>query len=446
MMMYVDSGLGASETYCYTIARVDMGEVIATSNEACATTDATVDQELTFDPFRFNMFSLNVSPASNAVEDILGNINLFIAKNDDSEYYVPNFGVNQIVNIDESEGYKVFINGTTQQMISYVTGAPLSGGGSYLDPYRMNLLPYLMQECMSTSEVFAGVEDNLLVVKNDDSEYYVPAFNVATLDQMCPGEAYAVFLNGATGLDFTYPMGVVSSDHSNHFVEDYKSRTRRNDVDPTGESHLVLLTELSGEVAVGDQLRAYANNQLVGSINIVQEHLNGTHPIDLVAVGSVDLTEFAGPILDGYIPGDMIELRLFSVNKAVELKVSADLSDMQYGNAMELSTGSASVLNEGAIVTSLELTQNYPNPFNPSTTINYNVDVSGMVTLKVYDVMGRLVRTLVDGYKISGYESGYNVVWDSKDERGQQVSAGSDNIDPLIFKSTSVSNEILFIS
>ena len=120
----------------------------------------------------------------------------------------------------------------------------------------------------------------------------------------------------------------------------------------------------------------------------------------------------------------MIELRLFSVNKAVELKVSADLSDMQYGNAMELSTGSASVLNEGAIVTSLELTQNYPNPFNPSTTINYNVDVSGMVTLKVYDVMGRLVRTLVDGYKISGYESGYNVVWDSKDENGQQVSAG----------------------
>ena len=281
-----------------------------------------------------------------------------------------------------------------------------------------------MQECMSTTDAFAGVEDNLLVVKNDDSEYYVPAFGVQTLTEMCPGEAYAVFLNGADGLDFVYPTGVMSSNHSNHFVEDYKSRTRTNDVDLTGESHLVLLSDISGEVAVGDQLRAYANNELVGSINIVEEHLNGTHPVDLVAVGSVDLTEFAGPILDGYIPGDMIELRLWSVNKAVELKVSADLSDMQYGNAMELSTGTASVLNEGAIVTSLSLTQNYPNPFNPSTTINYNVDASGMVTLKVYDVMGRLVRTLVDGYKISGYESGYSVVWDGKDQQGQQVSAG----------------------
>ena len=102
----------------------------------------------------------------------------------------------------------------------------------------------------------------------------------------------------------------------------------------------------------------------------------------MVAVGSIDLTEFAGPVLDGYIAGDMIELRLWSVNKSVELKVSSDLSDVQYGNAMELSTGTASVLNEGAIVTSLSLTQNYPNPFNPSTTISYNVDVSGMVTLK----------------------------------------------------------------
>jgi len=109
---------------------------------------------------------------------------------------------------------------------------------------------------------------------------------------------------------------------------------------------------------------------------------------------------------------------------AVELKVEANLSDIQYGNVMELSTGSATVLDEGAIVTSLELTQNYPNPFNPSTTINYNVDASGMVSLKVYDIMGRLVRTLVEGHRSSGNLAGYNVVWDGKDNDGQQVSAG----------------------
>ena len=384
----------------------------------------TVIQTIELDPYQINMVSLNVHPHNMDMISMMNTLDMLLASNDQSDFYIPEYGVNQMDGFDITEGMNIVLNGTTSQTLS-VEGFPVDMGEVVnLDPSTMNLLPYLMPHCMSTNDIFHAHDNHLLVVKNDDSEFYVPAFGVQTLTEMCPGESYALFLHGSDGLDFTYPTGAMSSNHSNHFVEDYKSRTRTNDVELTGESHLVLLSELSGEVAVGDQLRAYANGQMVGSINIVPEHLNGTHPVDLVAVGSVDLTEFAGPVLDGYISGDMIELRLFSVNKAVELKVSADLSDMQYGNTMELSTGTASVLNEGAIVTSLSLTQNYPNPFNPSTTISYNVDISGMVTLKVYDVMGRLVRTLVDGYKISGYESGYSVVWDGKDQQGQQVSAG----------------------
>ena len=383
----------------------------------------TIVQEINLDPFVFNNISMNVTPDDLSFDVIMGDMDILLASDGNSNFYVPSYNIDQIGNMHIEYGYRLFINGSNNHMMS-VEGVPVDVNNHMimLSPFILNLISYLPQECMMPSEAFSGYEDSILLVKGNN-DYYVPSFNVETL-YMCPGEAYEVFLNGADGLDFIYPTGVMSSNHSNHFVEDYKSRTRTNDVDLTGESHLVLLSEISGEVSVGDQLRAYANNQLVGSINIVEEHLNGTHPVDLVAVGSVDLTEFAGPILDGYIPGDMIELRLWSVNKSVELKVSADLSDMQYGNAMELSTGVASVLNEGTIVTSLSLTQNYPNPFNPSTTISYNVDASGMVTLKVYDVMGRLVRTLVDGHKISGYESGYSVVWDGKDQQGQQVSAG----------------------
>jgi cytoskeletal protein CcmA (bactofilin family) len=288
----------------------------------------------------------------------------------------------------------------------------------------MNLISYLPQECMAPSVVFAGYEDNILLVKSNDG-FYVPAFQVETLLQMCPGEAYAVFLNGGDNVDFTYPLGVaLSSSHSDYYVEDYISRSKREDVALTGESHLILLTEIAGEVSVGDQLRAYANGSLVGSINIVEEHINGTHPVDLVTVGSVDMSNYGGPVLDGYVSGDMIELRLMSLDRGVELKVDATLSDMQYGNVMELSTGSITVLDESAIVTSLELTQNYPNPFNPSTTISYNVDTSGMVSLKVYDIMGRLVKTLVDNHRSSGNLGGYNVVWDGKDSQGKQVAAG----------------------
>jgi photosystem II stability/assembly factor-like uncharacterized protein len=53
-------------------------------------------------------------------------------------------------------------------------------------------------------------------------------------------------------------------------------------------------------------------------------------------------------------------------------------------------------------VSTYELSQNYPNPFNPSTTISFSIPVRGMVTLKVFDVLGREVATLVEGQMNTG--------------------------------------------
>ncbi len=67
------------------------------------------------------------------------------------------------------------------------------------------------------------------------------------------------------------------------------------------------------------------------------------------------------------------------------------------------------------------LAQNYPNPFNPVTTIRYQLPKAGHVSLKVYNIYGQLVRTLVDDQVHAGY---HTVQWNGRDEFGQAVSSG----------------------
>lgn len=68
------------------------------------------------------------------------------------------------------------------------------------------------------------------------------------------------------------------------------------------------------------------------------------------------------------------------------------------------------------------LGQNVPNPFNPSTTIAFEVpDGGAQVSLEIFDVSGRLVRTLVNGYEPSGTRT---VTWDGTNDEGQPMASG----------------------
>lgn len=72
-------------------------------------------------------------------------------------------------------------------------------------------------------------------------------------------------------------------------------------------------------------------------------------------------------------------------------------------------------------VTKTSLDQNYPNPFNPSTTIAYSILNDGMIELKVYNIKGQLVKTLVMGEQQTG---SYEVVWNGKDNNEKNISSG----------------------
>ena len=64
---------------------------------------------------------------------------------------------------------------------------------------------------------------------------------------------------------------------------------------------------------------------------------------------------------------------------------------------------------------------NYPNPFNPQTRIDFGLPEEGHVNLKIYDIMGREVVTLVNQVFTPGYKS---IVWNATNNLGHPVSAG----------------------
>ncbi len=74
-----------------------------------------------------------------------------------------------------------------------------------------------------------------------------------------------------------------------------------------------------------------------------------------------------------------------------------------------------------AVTSSYSLSQNYPNPFNPETAIQFSLKEAGKVTLKIYNLHGQLVRTLVDEEKLAG---SYSVLWNGTSDDGVRLASG----------------------
>ena len=95
------------------------------------------------------------------------------------------------------------------------------------------------------------------------------------------------------------------------------------------------------------------------------------------------------------------------------------------GNALALAAIGGSIGGQTGVTETpplgFRLAPNYPNPFNPNTTITFTIPEAGMVSLAVYDINGRLVRTLVSRILSAGT---FSETWNGRDDYGRPVSSG----------------------
>ena len=105
--------------------------------------------------------------------------------------------------------------------------------------------------------------------------------------------------------------------------------------------------------------------------------------------------------------------------------LDTDLFLSQYGEPLFVLYNPSNTLNINEtmqnIVTEYNIHQNYPNPFNPVTTLRYDLPENGLVTITIYDMLGKEVKTLINQTQDAGYKS---VIWDATNNYGKPVSAG----------------------
>ena len=132
----------------------------------------------------------------------------------------------------------------------------------------------------------------------------------------------------------------------------------------------------------------------------------GNYALEMVPAGAVNV---------------VADLPDFS-SASVPVNVGAEAYSVSVEDIALTPTGTTSVgQGRSNIPDAFMLHQNYPNPFNPSTTIQFDMPVSGEVSVRVYDVLGQEVRTLIHAIVNAGRTQ---ITWDGRDDWGHAVSTG----------------------
>ncbi len=120
------------------------------------------------------------------------------------------------------------------------------------------------------------------------------------------------------------------------------------------------------------------------------------------------------------------DLSFYSNTATLGTSPNPEASDPAWVQSNILIVNVEDEINNKSMPTSFRLSQNYPNPFNPSTVISYQLPVTGIVTLKIYDVLGNEIDILVNEEKPAGeYEVEFNASALSTGIYFYRITAGS---------------------
>jgi photosystem II stability/assembly factor-like uncharacterized protein len=380
---------------------------------------------------------------NNAVADIFRLIDYFLLLKDQTpSVYWPAQGVEQILYWDVTKAYWIYLsrNGLNERFSYTSPDQILIFKGPKLDPSlypipfttaaKWYLIPYLGNIRYPIGAALSTISGKYTLVQDDSGAIYWPAAGIDQISNMIPGKGYAIYMTSTDTL--TYPSAIITSLRS---MGNYATIPELSPLSNGNEnSHFKIkatspINQIIGIKINGMTLR---NGDEIGVINkygvcagTTKYIKNKNNQIAITVFGNDEFSS-AGT-KSGTDVNDELTIRVYSKNENKEY--SAKISSIKWitgkGENLVFKPGSIVQLEvdvSGKILPmEYSLEQNYPNPFNPTTTIKYSIPNDGLVKLKVYDLLGREVKELLNSNQIAGY---YTIEWDGTNNNGIKAASG----------------------
>jgi len=366
----------------------------------------------------WNLISINVTPPDEYWEGDRGpdiilmteqfqvnqdSTRLIIIKDAMGRFYLPAWGFNNIPYWDLTQGYQVKMDVDYEAVWS---GAPIPADTDISIEEGWNSIAYFPTYELDAGDpdfyVLSPIIDNVIVAKDGYGRFMLPEFDFSNMEPWRETQGYMIKTDDDVVLNYPpeqeegIAVALISQEKEtpNHWTTPIS----------TGENMSMLVTTVTGvDFKEGDLIAAFSyDNRLVGvgTVNVAGR-------CGLAVWGDDPTTEMK----DGLVKDEAFIMRLWNADNEIEVTLSA--GNVHAGNGLIHETDGLVVLDlkaETILPEQFYLSHSYPNPFNAITKLSYGLPEPSQLLICVYDVAGRSVSTLVDGYQPAGHHA---VVWDA---------------------------------
>jgi hypothetical protein len=356
------------------------------------------------------MVSTKVRPYNKDLTEVYAGVetDLSIAKDNNGDVYMTEFDFNGIGDWNFNEGYQYKMNAENVLTIRGSRVIPELNPIAFAEGW--NMMAYLRNTPADVSSVMDVIVDEVVILKNEDGNVYMPEFGFNGIGNFEPGKGYQIKTTAATELSFESNATEYRLEQNEHKTIAHNTKRFARPVN-TGSNHTVLILESawSDFPQQGDEIAAYdSKGNMVGSVALQNGH-------NAIAIwGDDEYTQEK----EGLGTGEIFSLVLYKV--VSDEMVSLKIAEFERGSNAFIKDGMTVISGfeqEAVITQEMELFQNVPNPVRSNTEIGFFLPEDTKATITLTNSIGQQVVTITE----MDYQRGYHNV---KLERAAALSSG----------------------